>query len=583
MQIEVLASVVRFVQALLAVVAQVQWELFETGTLQEIEAHAQEIGKALSLALLGEVSQRLQQRDARLVEAGYWCLKCRQRFEYSQPDQMTFETHLGRLRVWRSYLACRRCKVYFFPLDAALEAPRQGEIAPLFGGALSMLGVEVTYTTSSQLLSAVGNRDLDKSTIDRHLQRDGRCLQELERQEAEALWPYDEQGYARKVDVQAVLKKRGLRLSEPPPPGQVLVLQADGAMANLAQEPDVKAEKELEQRKGRKKARPTKPGEEPLAESAPSSFRESMQLVIYRLEDVTRKPGPVRKGKKRKRRVRSVITRKQFACVVNDPPMFPKQVNRLTKLWDHLSYPVRVLLGDGASKIWTEGREYFEPTVEILDINHARSHIQECARALFDADAKKAKSWGRRWCHHLENHGPKRLLAHLNKLTTQSWTETGSRKLKNLLEYCLEHQHRMDYPRFRRLAYPIASGAIEGANSHLFADRCRRSGQQWKRQNLQAMLALRCASRDGRWDIAMSTVRKSRAYQAPPLISTTPPELQPPPTEKVVRDEATSAPLRRPRPLDRLLPQRKLNRIIRSRADPHPLEPTSNAGIGGSP
>ena len=56
MQIEVLASVVRFVQALLAVVAQVQWELLETGTLQEIEAHAQEIGKALSLALLGEVS-----------------------------------------------------------------------------------------------------------------------------------------------------------------------------------------------------------------------------------------------------------------------------------------------------------------------------------------------------------------------------------------------------------------------------------------------------------------------------------------------------------------------------------------------
>lgn len=560
--------------------ARVRWDVIEQGTLEEIEKHVQEIGQMLAAALLIEVALRLQERDGWLVMAGVCCPKCNQTFEFSQPGMMTFETHLGQLRVWRSYLACRRCKVYFHPLDAALQAPKRGEMAPVFGTALSLLGVEATYGTGSRLLAALANRKLDKSTIDHQVQRDGGCLQQLEREEADALWPHDAEGHARKIEVAEVLKTKGFLLSLPPRPGKVLVMQVDGAMSNLAQEPDVKAEKAREQKKALEKAHAAKEAgtsePEDTGDSAPSSFRESLHLVIYRMEDVVKKPIPVPNGQKRRKlKFRSIITRKQYAAVVNDPPMFAKQINRLARLWDYKAYPVRILLGDGAEKNWTAG-QYFEPTIEVLDINHARDHIRECARVLYDT--KKAKTWGRRWCKHLEKHGPELLLTHLSQLTKETWSEAAANKLKNLRKYCEENKHRMNYPLFIKLGYPIASGAIEGANSHLFADRCRRTGQQWRRDKLQALLALRCASRDGRWEHVLRAVRRQQAYPALPQPSS---HVSPPVEEQAAAPPP--APPQRYRRLEQLIPVRKQIQILRSRQGPSPLEPIIKAATRSAP
>ena len=567
-------------------VAQIRWEIIDEGVLEQLEKPVQEIGKALAAAFLVEVSLRLRERDERLVGSGLCCRTCRQKFEFSSPRMLTFECHLGVIKTMRSYLACRRCKIYFHPLDAALEAPGRGEVAPVFGNALSLLGAEVTYGTGSRILEAVANRKIDKSTIDRQVQRDGSCLQRLERQEADALWPYDSKGYSRTTDVAAVMKANGFLLSLPPRPGKVLVMQGDGAMANLAQEPDVKAEKLREQKKVSRKAQ--KEGTSPQPEdneSVPSSFRESVHLVIYRLEDVVRKPVPPRKGQKRRRpKFRSMITRKQYACVVNDPPMFAKQVNRLARLWDYKAYPERVFIGDGADKLWAAGEEYFEPTTEILDINHARTHIHECARILYVGDTKEAKRWGRQWCKHLEKNGPEQLLTHLREMAKLTWSEAASKKLKNLLAYCEEHEHRMNYPEFVKRGYPIASGAIEGANSHLFADRCRRSGQQWKRHNLQALLCLRCASRDGRWDHVMQAVRRKQLCAPLPLV-----KLNAVASDALLEASAAVSPLPQPPPprppsrINTLIPQRKRLQILRSSDGPCSLEPATGERIGGAP
>jgi hypothetical protein len=366
-------------------------------------------------------------------------------------------------------------------------------------------------------------------------------------------------------------------------------MQVDGAMGNLAQEPDVKAEKAREQAKARRKVLKAKKAgmssPEDASEGTASSFRESLHLLIYRLEDVAKKPLPVKKGQKRgTTKFRHEITRKQYAAVVNDPPMFAKQINRLARLWNYEAYSVRILLADGAEKNWTAG-QYFEPTVEVLDINHGRDHIRDCGRVLYDA--KKAKAWGRKWCKHLERHGPQRLLAHLRELTNQNWSEAAASKLKNLVEYCEENEHRMNYPLFVRLGYPIASGAIEGANSHLFADRCRRTGQQWRRDKLQAVLALRCASRDGRWNHVMQIVNRDQAYSThtPTASSDTIPVS--PPIE-VTQTHTTSPPPappppQKPRRLDTLIPFRKRLQILKSSDGPHPLEPVPGSQIGGSP
>lgn len=521
---------------------------------------------------------RLQERDERLVEAGICCSKCQERFEFSQSDMMTFETDLGTLRIWRSYLACRQCKVYFFPLDAALEAPARGEIAPRFGKSLSLLGVEMPFARGTRLLEVLTGRHLAPSTLASHLQRDGQCLVELEKQQAEAYWPFDDKGLPRRVDAAVVRQQERFQLARPRPVGRAVVLETDGAMVNLGQEPEVQAEMRAEELKAKKQARQARAeGSKSPPDQKPHStpYRESMQIAIYRLDDVVRKPRPKpRRPGVPPGRARGVVTHKQYACVVNNPEMFPKQINRLSCLWNVEAYTERLLLGDGASKIWEAGREYLRPTVEILDINHGRGHVRDCGGVLYADNPKKAKSWTKTWCRHLLKKGPDSLLRHLRQLQAEQWSGHQRRILDNLVEYVETHHDRMNYPEFIKKGYPIASGLIEGANSHLLGHRCKIAAQVWKRANLQGLLALRCAAYDDRWEIVMKAVRQHQAYPklAQPLISeerAPRPQLPPPPK-----------PVPKPSLLDRFLPWRKRAKLSVAAASPgSALE----AGSPGSP
>lgn len=153
----------------------------------------------------------------------------------------------------------------------------------------------------------------------------------------------------------------------------------------------------------------------------------------------------------------------------------------------------------------------------ILDINHARSHIHDCGKALYADDPKKARAWGKDWSKRILKEGPEPLLAHLKELSGQPWSTEGARLLKNLIAYVETHREHMKYPEFVTKGYPIASGAVEGTNKHLMISRCRRSGQTWTRANLQHLLTLRTALVDDRWDRAMEKVRARQAYPARPV------------------------------------------------------------------
>jgi hypothetical protein len=472
---------------------------------------------------LARFARELRELDERLVARGVPCPVCGQLMTENRGENHEWETPVGVFDLRRTYLECREHKVRYFPLDAHLKLPVVGRATPMWGNALSQLGVELPYEPGQRLLNALTQRNISAKTIDAQVQRDGRTLHDIELEEAKRLWPYDEKGYARVVEPEVIRAVVEGAIFRAPTTGSALVLQGDGAMINLAADEEIKKEREKERRKRRIKGSQTAAESEsdPAEEQEGSPFRESIQLLIYRLDDVVRKRrGKYGKRKKRAgqyRRDRTIITNKQTACVVNNPLLVGMQMNRLAHLWGFQRYSARVFVADGSEKLWELAKAYFQFTVGILDINHARAHIRDCGNALYRDDPKKARAWGQCWAKRILKEGAGPLLAHLKELNQATWDSEPARLLKNLIVYVEEHQEHMKYPDFLAKGYPIASGAIEGANKHILISRCRRAGQQFKKANAQHLLALRTALLDNRWDQAMERVRQSQAYPAQPV------------------------------------------------------------------
>jgi len=228
----------------------------------------------------------------------------------------------------------------------------------MWANALSQLGVELPYEPGQRLLKALTQRSISAKTIDAQVQRDGQTLHDLELEEAKQLWPYDERGYARAIDPAVVRAVVDRAIFRPPPPGRALVLQGDGAMINLAADEEIKKEREKDHRRRRVKGNQISSDREPDAEPQQegSPFRESVQLLIYRLDDVVRKRrGKYGKRKRRKagqyRRDRTIITNKQTACIINNPILVGMQMSRLSHLWGFQSYSERVFVADGSEKL----------------------------------------------------------------------------------------------------------------------------------------------------------------------------------------------------------------------------------------
>jgi hypothetical protein len=68
--------------------------------------------------------------------------------------------------------------------------------------------------------------------------------------------------------------------------------------------------------------------------------------------------------------------------------------------------------------------------------------------------------------------------------------------------YFARRWEHIQYAAFQAQGYPIGSGAVESANKLLVAARLKGSGMHWAPQNVNPLLALRCAACSGRWEDA---------------------------------------------------------------------------------
>jgi hypothetical protein len=153
-------------------------------------------------------------------------------------------------------------------------------------------------------------------------------------------------------------------------------------------------------------------------------------------------------------------------------------------------------VGDGAEWITSQFQEQFGARgAYLLDFWHVSEYLAAAAAVI---QPKKAVEWRHLQQERLlENQSKKVLRALAGHVEAVDQKEAPVRRA---CRYLSERMGQMDYRGARAAGLPIGSGEIEGGHRHVIQERLKLAGCWWKESNAEAMLGLRVARANGRWD-----------------------------------------------------------------------------------
>lgn len=167
-----------------------------------------------------------------------------------------------------------------------------------------------------------------------------------------------------------------------------------------------------------------------------------------------------------------------------------------------------VVIGDGGNWIDTIAQQYFACHERIIDFYHASERLHESARAMLGGTSPPAEEKGRELTQQLRRGRLDEVIGQLRQWSDKLGPPRAGdppnsprRLLAGNVGYFQRHRQHMDYPRYRRLGYPLGSGITESGVKQ-FNKRVKGTEQFWKREGVEPILALRglWLSEDQRWD-----------------------------------------------------------------------------------
>ncbi len=114
------------------------------------------------------------------------------------------------------------------------------------------------------------------------------------------------------------------------------------------------------------------------------------------------------------------------------------------------------------------------------------------------------------WCHTLKHAGGAMMIRVLERLDRKKMTEEVRKGHEDVLGYLRKNVERMDYPRYLRNGWQIASGAVESACKTVVNQRLCLGGMRWGEEGSDAVAHLRALYRsdpdqwDAFWGYAMA-------------------------------------------------------------------------------
>jgi len=155
-----------------------------------------------------------------------------------------------------------------------------------------------------------------------------------------------------------------------------------------------------------------------------------------------------------------------------------------------------IVIGDGAPWIWNLAAEHFAGAIEIVDLYHAREHVSDLAKLLYEA--LQAKAWTQASIELLDAGNLEKLLSSFARLRPKS--QFVKDEFRKAMAYFLTNMERMRYQRFRDQGLFVGSGVVEAGCKTIIGRRLKQSGMRWTVRGANAIIALRCCHLSGRWE-----------------------------------------------------------------------------------
>jgi len=160
--------------------------------------------------------------------------------------------------------------------------------------------------------------------------------------------------------------------------------------------------------------------------------------------------------------------------------------------------------GDGAAWIWNIATAKFPRATQIVDLYHAREHLNDLARLLEFMLLESKQDW---------------LAARMEDLdygdidgickAARAYRLTGIKKdeLDTALGYFENNAPRMRYHWFRSRGLFTGSGVVEAGCKSVIGQRLKQSGMHWTVNGADAIIALRCREASSQWEAICNTPR----------------------------------------------------------------------------
>ena len=156
-----------------------------------------------------------------------------------------------------------------------------------------------------------------------------------------------------------------------------------------------------------------------------------------------------------------------------------------------------VFLGDGALWIWNMANKILPEATQIVDIYHAREHVNDLARQLAPVLGDNQQTWLAARLADLDHGDIEAFVA-----ATRALPLTGAdrEQADTALEYFIRNAQRMRYDVYRAKGMFIGSGVVEAGCKSVVGRRLKLSGMRWNIPGATGILTLRCHRASNRWD-----------------------------------------------------------------------------------
>jgi hypothetical protein len=157
-----------------------------------------------------------------------------------------------------------------------------------------------------------------------------------------------------------------------------------------------------------------------------------------------------------------------------------------------------VILGDGAEWIKNLAEIHFPEATLIIDLYHAREHISELCKILFEPNDKKLAQQRIRWWTDLDGGKVEKIISQAKQQLPKK--SEIKKKAETEIRYLEKNMNRMRYAEFRSQGFFVGSGVVEAGCKTVIGQRLKQSGMEWSVRGANAIIALRCMIKSDRFE-----------------------------------------------------------------------------------